>query len=968
MQQGLTPTEFISKWKGSQLTERQAYQAHFIDLCRLLDEPAPYDPGTDRDNYCFEKGTVKLEKGRGWADVWKRGHFAWEYKGPGKSLDKAYGQLQQYAVALENPPLLIASDFQHFKIHTNWTNTVQKTHEIPLEELRNGEQRRLLKWAFAEPERLRPSETREALTERAARNFVALAQRLRDRGHPSQQVAHFVNRLIFCMFAEDVGLLKNDMFSLMLDKSVAQPRDFPQMARLLFGAMRDGGYVGFERVEWFNGGLFDNDEVIPLEPADLAQVREAARLDWSDIDPSILGTLFERGLDPDKRSQLGAHYTDREKIKLIVQPVIVEPLNQEWAEVKEQIAAKLDKAEKAKAQGAKTKARNEAARLHATFLERLRNVRVLDPACGSGNFLYVSLLALKDLEHKVNLEADEMGLERPFPAVGPECIRGIEINPYAAELARVSVWIGEIQWMLRNGFSPGQAPVLRPLQTIECRDALLNADGIEAAWPDADFIVGNPPFLGGSKILGGLGEDYAAVLRTAYKGRVPGGADLVTYWFAKAADQIAVGRASRAGLVATNSIRGGSNRDVLDRICESGTIFNAWSDEPWVVDGAAVRVSLVCFTMGKAGSVLNGNRVRAIYADLTGAAGGVDTLIGHNNPPEVFHGRSVDLTLAGVLSQNIGICFMGASKKGPFDVQGQYARRWLEQPANPNGQKNNNVLSPLWNAIDVVRRPRDMWCVDFGCDMPLDEASVYEMPFAYIEQAAKEMRQDTRDAVVQQNWWRFGRPRIEMRQAIRPLSRCVATPALSKHRVFVWMDTRVLPDQALLVFARDDDTTFGVLHSRFHELWSLRLGTSLEDRPRYTPSTTFETFPFPEGLTPDIAASDYQNDPRAAAISYAARKLNDYREKWLNPPELVMRVPEVAPSFPDRVVPINDTAAAKLKSRTLTNLYNERPAWLDNLHRELDEAVADAYGWPADLPDDDVLARLLEINQTRVAA
>ena len=305
---------------------------------------------------------------------------------------------------------------------------------------------------------------------------------------------------------------------------------------------------------------------LPLEKAEVELVLKAARLDWSDIDPSIFGTLFERGLDPDKRSQLGAHYTDRDKIMMLIEPVIIRPLQAEWEAVKTQIAQQMETFHTATAASTRNRAYNAAQALHNQFLDRLKQVRVLDPACGSGNFLYLAILALKDLEHRTNLDAEALGLGRQFPSVGPECVKGIEINPYAAELARVTVWIGEIQWMRRNGFDVARKPILRPLDTIECRDAVLNPDGSEADWPEAEFIVGNPPFLGGKLMRSGLGDDDVETLFHLYRGRVPPEADLVTYWFEKARAQVESGQTKRVGLVATNSIRGGANRRVLDRI------------------------------------------------------------------------------------------------------------------------------------------------------------------------------------------------------------------------------------------------------------------------------------------------------------------------------------------------------------------------------------------------------------------
>ena len=308
------------------------------------------------------------------------------------------------------------------------------------------------------------------------------------------------------MFAEDVGLLPNKLFTRMLEQAIRRPPDFPDLARDLFGAMSAGGRVGFEAVAWFDGGLFDDDSTLPLTRAEIETVRNAGALDWSEVDPSILGTLFERGLDPGKRAQLGAHYTDRDKIMLIVEPVIMRPWLAEWETTKNLIGAELDYAEAARQRGRagaaaeETRRRGRAERLLHEFLERLRAFTVLDPACGSGNFLYLALQALKDLEHRVQLESAALGLDRQFPTIGPANVKGIEINPYAAELARVSVWIGEIQWMQRNGFSEARDPILQPLDTIECRDAVLTPEGTEPDWPAADVVIGNPPFLGNRRM------------------------------------------------------------------------------------------------------------------------------------------------------------------------------------------------------------------------------------------------------------------------------------------------------------------------------------------------------------------------------------------------------------------------------------------------------------------------------------
>ena len=285
----MTPHEFITKWRASALKERSASQEHFIDLCRLLGEPTPAEADPAGERYCFERGARKDIGGDGWADVWKRHHFAWEYKGQRADLDAAFGQLRQYALALENPPLLIVSDMLRFRIRTNWTNSVSRTYEFGLDDLADAAARDKLKWAFSDPERLRPGETRQSLTERAAASFATVAQALRERGHDPHRVAHFVNRLVFCMFADDVGLLPDHMFTRMLEQARRAPAQFADLAGDLFRVMARGGRVGFETVDWFNGGLFDDDAALPLERSDIDAVLAASNLDRSEIDPSILG-------------------------------------------------------------------------------------------------------------------------------------------------------------------------------------------------------------------------------------------------------------------------------------------------------------------------------------------------------------------------------------------------------------------------------------------------------------------------------------------------------------------------------------------------------------------------------------------------------------------------------------------------------------------------------------------------------
>ncbi|HPG61437.1 MAG TPA: N-6 DNA methylase, partial [Casimicrobium sp.] len=939
----MTPDEFISHWSpgggGYGMSERAGAQPHFIGLCALLGVDAPNDAA----NYTFELGTRKIDQKRGFADVFKRGCFGWEYKAPGGDLTAALRQLKDYANALDNPPLLIVSDRLAFEIHTQFTGRPTETYRISLKHLGDPAQRDILRRAFVDPASFQPKRTNRDITEEAAKAFADVAERMRhERREPPERVAHFLTQCLFCFFAEDVGLLPERLFEKLVAKQIT-PEKLRGALIELFEKMQRGGLFGMEDIPWFNGGLFQKIDVPMITPMDVAALKTASQLNWSAIDVAIFGTLFERGLDPKKRSQLGAHYTDPATIMRIVTPVVERPLRAEWALVRDDIA-KLTSKSKKHGDAAATKAKAALIK----FLDRLASYRVLDPACGSGNFLYLALKTLKDIEHSVHVEAEALGVERPLDLVtSPANVLGIELNEYAAELARVTVWIGELQWRLQHGYPFKQNPVLEPLDHIECRDALLTprsgrTDMEEATWPRADAVVGNPPFVGDKKMRSELGDEYTETLRKVYAGRVPGGADLVTYWFEKAGAAIASGDLKYAGLVSTNSIRGGKNRTVLDSIVQSSRIFEAWSDQPWVNDGAAVRVSLVAFGIGDNAIRLDGMPADRIRADLT--------------PDTIATGA--DMTDVPRLSDTRSTCFVGTSKKASFDIDGIVARRWLREP-NVHGESNAQVLAHYLNGADIARRPSDTWIVDFGEKRTLSDAKLFEKPYQHCETVVLPEKESVRNQAELAKWWLHARPAPDMRVAIKPLPRFIATSIVAKWRLWSWQHPVVLPSHACAVVARADDATFGILHSRFHELWSLRLGTSLEDRPRYTPTTCFETFPFPAGLTPldtrdqqtetledgavipatrsaasaglvasqereGVACWPPENDsdnrqchrvvgdesrcpetnkpldtsgdggnsqthdvPRVNAISIAraAKRLNDLRERWLNPPE-----------------------------------------------------------------------------------
>jgi type II restriction/modification system DNA methylase subunit YeeA len=958
----VTPEQFLRKWQASTLSERSAAHQHFLDLCALLGEPPPAEADPTGETFTFEKGGKTAAGGRGWADVWKKGVFAWEYKGPGKDLTEAYLQLKKYADMLENPPLLIVSDTKRIEIHTNFTSTVKVVYRLELADLANPETRETLRAAFSTPEKLRPGITRHQVTTAAAEKFSQIAHSLRGKGYEPQRVAHFLNRLVFCMFAEDVDLLPNQLFSKLAKASVAHPEAFQENARQLFAAMAKGGTVAFEIIAWFNGGLFEDAATLPLDGSELRDLLKCAELDWSSIEPSIFGTLFERGLDPNQRAKHGAHYTDTHTIMKIVQPVVLEPWLSEWEAEKTELSKQIEKARKSISEAAKTR--------YFTFLDRLRRFRVLDPACGSGNFLYLALRGLKDIEKRVIHEAESLGLPAQFPSVGPEAVLGIELNSYAAELARVTIWIGEIQWMIENGFGASKDPILRPLNQIECRDAILNADGSETQWPAADVIIGNPPFLGSRNMNMELGHTYTETVRAAYDGRVPRNADFVCFWFEKANDAIRIGSIRRAGLVATNSIRQGANREVLKHAAATTRIFDAWADEEWWDKDTAVRVSLVCFGHSGRDPRLDGQTVREIFADLTGPK---------------FEEQSVDLTKATKIHENSGISFQGVIPRAEirkkrkvelglpdasFNLDGAAARAMLAGPSSIDGHPISDVVRPYWVADDVTTRPLDRYVIHFG-ERTEAEASKFEGPFAAIQSVRlhREQMLGKDDVNDRKTWWRFSRSRLKMFKAFAEMTRYAAIPRHAKHFLVTWMDKPIVPDSALVVIARDDDTFFGILQSHIHEAWALRQGSAIGvgNDPRYTPESCFETFPFPDGLTPNIPATSYADNPHAQAIAKTARSLVQARDRWCNPPELVAWVrtaQEELAGFPLRPTALPGHER-ELSRRTLTNLYNSPAPWLKELHSELDKAVAAAYGWQWPLPDDEVLNRLFQLNRSR---
>ncbi len=906
--------EFIRRWRDKTPGESQAAQTWFLDLLKVVGHPDPIEVG-DLDKFTFEKAVPG-----GFADAYLEGCFGWEFKRAEEQLPGAFNQLLRYQVYLKTPPLLVVSSFQLIRVQTNFRDKETVVHDIPIAELGDPEQLSKLHNIFFDPGAFEPQRTVEQVTRETALLFGRIVENMEQRGSGGERLARYLNQIVFCLYAEDAGLLKDNLFSDIVQNHFLNPDVFNSAVKNLFDQMARGGLFGADSIAHFNGDLFNESDTVELSEVSLYLLREAMDKNWRDIEPSIFGTLFEGALDAAKRAQLGAHYTGADDIMLVVEPVMMKPLRREWDDARQEAEAMLAQSDR---DGA-------LARLKA-FQQRLAGVTVLDPACGSGNFLYIALRSLLDLEKEAIDFAEEHGFYNELrTSVKPDRMLGIEISPYAAEIARTALWIGYIQWHQTNGFPYTQQPILTSLTGVRQMDAILDydADGnpIEPQWPNAEFIVGNPPFLGGGQMRGELGDDYTNDIRALYGGRLPHFSDLCCYWFEKARALIEQGKAKRAGLLGTQGIRGKDNRVVLQRIKDTGDIFMAHSDREWVLDGAAVHISIVGFDDGtEKERAIDGEAItESIHANLT---------------------TGVDTTLAKRLKENRNISFEGQSPKGRFDIPPNTAGLMLAQPLNVNGKPNSDVVLPVMNGRDITERNRGMYTINFGL-MGLEEACQYDMPFEHVQRVVKPTRINNKIRWRAENWWLYGSPASRMRKALEGLERYIATPRVSKHRIFVWVNAGVVCNDATDVFARDDDYTFGVLHSRIHEAWARAMGTQLrevESGFRYTPTTCFETFPFPR-----------PTDEQREAIADAARELNRLREGWLNPLDAEGK---------------SMMFGVDLRRRTLTNLYNEyeRHTWLVNAHNNLNAAVAAAYGWHADSTDEQILERLLALNLERAS-
>jgi hypothetical protein len=874
------------------------------------------------------------------------------------------------------PPFIITCDVGHaFEIFADFTGTGRAYTQFPdrngfrihLEDLRSEATRKLLARIWTDPLGLDPSREQARVTREVAARLAEVSKALEQRGENAEDVAHFLMRCLFTMFAEDVGLLPENSFKALLEKSVKDPAHFPHRLKALWQDMDHGSEFSSaveDRVRHFNGGLFRSTRVFELKRDEIAELLAAARHRWTEVDPAIFGTLLEQALEPKERKKLGAHYTPRAYVQRLVEVTVMEPLRADWQKA-------LIKAEAAKEEGADAKAIDIVRGFH----HQLCTTRVLDPACGTGNFLYVSLELMKKLEGEV-LETlarlgdvERLGLEGE--TVDPHQFLGLELNPRAAAIAELVVWIGYLQQHYRTHSGHPAEPILRAFKNInfgrrDGYDAVLTWDGYplpkvvlrdgkrvetfpnarRPEWPEAEFIVGNPPFIGkGAAMRSALGDAYVDVLWKAHA-QMNESADLVMCWWNHAADLLRSGKVLRRfGLVTTNSIVQMFNRRILDKHLKATppiSIVFAIPDHPWTKatkDAAAVRIAMTVASRGKGpGELLRATREKGLSTD--DPAVDFSTVRGTINP-DLSIGANVGNGRA--LLANEGISWNGVmlAARG-FELDPPQARR-----LSRSDDGSSKAIKPFCHGGDLVGSPRSRFVIDFH-GLTRDQARVSApAAYAHILATVKPQRDMSRDQNFRQRWWVFGRTRPELRTALSKIKRYVATTETSKHRIFQFLPRRVMPDHMIIAIASDDAMYLAVLSSRPHVAWSLRAGGTLEDRPRYNKARTFDPFPFP--------------DPPPAL----RRKLSDAGE------ELDALRKQVLAEHPDLTLTGLYNVLEKLrkgeplkprdediKNRGLVLILKE-------LHDTIDRLTAEAYGWPADLPDERILERLVALNAER---
>ncbi len=999
---------FIQRWQGKNGSEKANYQLFLTELCELLavDKPEPAQADNKHNAYVFERRVDMLESlgkaSTGFIDLYKRDSFVLEAKSTGKkigsggldmALERAYNQAKAYITNLpsfeKKPPFLIVTDVGHvLQVYSEFTCSGstytafpdQNSYRIKLDDLHKPEALERLRAIWLDPHSLDPSKKAALVTREIATHLAGLAKSL-EQQHSAELVATFLMRCLFTMFAEDVGLLPEKIFTQLLEKLKDKPESCAPALKNLWTLMDKGGFEGvsMEQIHRFNGGLFAQADALPLDKAQIELLLKASMADWRFVEPAIFGTLLERALNPKERHKLGAHYTPRAYVERLVFPTVIEPLREEWQNV--QAAAVLLEQQKPSKKGKK---HSEAVELVRTFHTKLCNLRILDPACGSGNFLYVTLEHMKKLEGEILDFLQQLGfaqtsLEMESVSVNPQQFLGIEVNPRAAKIAEMVLWIGYLQWHFRtHGNVAPPEPILRDFHNIECRDAVLAWDAIEpvvdaagqavtrwdgvsmkqhpvtgkdvpdetarlpmqryvqprkAEWPQADFIVGNPPFIGAAPMRAALGDGYVEALRKTWK-EVPDSSDFVMYWWHQAAETVRLGQAQRFGFITTNSLRQTFNRRVVQAQLEAKeplSLIFAIPDHPWVdsVDGAAVRIAM---TVGEAGEATG--TLQTVISEAVVAGDDAQNIELKKSVGKIHADLKAGANIAGAqyLQANSLLSHRGCELAGAGFIVTQEEAKQLGLGSVDGTEKH---IREYLNGKDISQTKRNVMAIDLY-DLEIETVKLlYPRIYQRLLEQVKPERDQNNRASRKKYWWLFGETRKEMRKAMFSLPRYVSTIETSKHRFFVLLDVTILPDNKLINIALDDAYFLGILSSRLHIRWSLAQGSTLEDRPVYVKTTCFETFPFP---TPTEAQ---KTQIRALAEQLDAHRK---RQQAAHPDLTLTNMYNVLEKL-RLEQPLNDKDKLTHQQGLITLLRE--------LHDDLDRAVFAAYGW------DDLAAQLV---------
>ncbi len=1051
----LNADDFIARWKASGGSERANFQQFAIELTQLLGVPAPNPATADaqNDDYRFERPVTFIHTGtqsRGFIDLYLSGKFVMEAKqGTGQADDtddaqlallhdlppkqrqghgkrgsrrwddtmlRARNQADGYARAVARndgwPPFLLIVDVGHvIEVYADFSGQGQgytqhpdgARYRIALDDLRDEKTRDRLRTIWTDPLSLDPAKISAQVTREVADRLAALGRSFEGQGHDPQDVARFLMRCLFTMFAEDVDLIPHNSFSGLLKKLRGHPEHAAPSLKGLWETMNTGGFSQalMTDLKRFNGGLFKDASALPLNEVQLSLLIDASGRDWKEVEPAIFGTLLERALDKRQRHKLGAHYTPRAYVERLVVPTIMEPLRADWRDVQAAAVALA-------ALGREDEARDTVRAFHAKLCE----VRVLDPACGSGNFLYVALELMKRLEGEVtallaDLGENQAALSLAGHTVDPHQFLGLELNPWAAAVAELVLWIGYLQWHFRtHGKASPAEPVLRDFKNIENRDAVLtwastkprlDATGKPvtrwdgqttithpvtgeqvpdpdarvqvldylkpkpAIWPEADFIVGNPPFIGASRMRDALGDGYAEALWAAYP-KMPQSADFVMFWWEKAAlaargwkpatDKARAKGTRRFGFITTNSLRQTFNRKVLEPHLSDPksplSLTFAIPDHPWVDagDGAAVRIAMTVAEAGKAAG-----RLGTVTDERKGEYEAEGRPVRFEiEKGKIFADLRIGADVAGALplKANEGLAHRGMQLIGAG---------FLVTPAEARALGLGTVPG-LENHIREYRHGRDLTTISRGLMaidlLGLSEAEVRShFPAVYqhvLDNVKPERDQNNRDS-YKRIWWVHGEPRKDLRPALVGLPRYIATVETAKYRTFQFLDAVVLPDNKLIVLCLDRAEDFAILSSRLHEVWSLAAGSwiGFGNDPVYAKSKCFDPFPFPA-----------PTDAQKIRLRHLGEQLDAHRKAQ-------------QAAHPRLTLTAMYNVLEKLRAKERIEgkdreIYDQGLIGiLRDLHDQIDTAVADAYGWPADLSDDEILHRLVDLNCERAA-